>query len=120
MRLILSLFLVAVLAVEAAPDAASVQAQIAGMPLGANIELRLKNNEKLRGTRGSVSESGFTLVDARSRERTIAFNDVSSVKQVSAKSHTTRNILIGVGIGVAVAAVVLINLALSCNSFYGC
>ena len=84
----------------AGPDTASLTAQIVGMPLGANIELRLKNNQKMRGARGSVSNTGFMLVDARAGEHQIVFDDVVSVKQFTAKSHTVRNILIGVGIAV--------------------
>jgi len=95
----------------AAPDTASIRAQIVGMPLGTSIELRLKDKQKLRGARGAVSDSGFTLVDARSGERQIAFDDVASVKPVNTKSHTGRNILIGVGIGVGAVAIVIVALA---------
>ena len=93
----------------AAPDTASIRADIVGMPLGTNIELRLKDQQKLRGARGTVSDTGFSLVDARAGERQIVFSDVTSVKQVNAKkSHTARNIAIGVGIGIAAAAITLI------------
>ena len=64
MRHVLSL----VLAVEiltrlavAGPDAPSVKTQIVGMSVGTNIELRLKNKQKMRGARGSVSSTGFML-----------------------------------------------------------
>jgi hypothetical protein len=77
----------------------TVASQITAMPAGAKIELLLKNKQTIRGTRGPVSDAGFTLVDTRKAEHQIAFDDVVSVKQL--KSHTTRNILIGVGIGVA-------------------
>lgn len=96
---------------SAAPDPASVKAKLVGMPLGTNIELRLKDKQKLRGARGAISESGFTLVDSRSGERIIAFDDVASVKQVKAQSHTLRNILIGVGIGVGAVAILIVSLA---------
>ena len=63
----------------------------------------------MRGARGTVSDTGFSLVDARAGERQIVFSDVTSVKQVNAKkSHTARNIAIGVGIGIAAAAITLI------------
>jgi hypothetical protein len=96
---------------SAAPDAASVKTEIVGMPVGTSIEIRLSDKQKLRGARGAVSDSGFTLVDARSGERQIAFDDVVSVKQVKTKSHTGRNILIGVGIGVGAVAVVIFAIA---------
>jgi hypothetical protein len=85
--------------------AENVTTQITSMPLGTNIELRLKNKQTLRGARGEVSDSGFTLVDSRGGGSQIAFDDITSVKQSTKKSHTTRNILIGVGIGVGVAFV---------------
>jgi len=97
----------------------SVASRITAMPTGAKIELRLKNEQKLRGARGPVSSTGFTLVDAHAGERQIAFDDVASVKQLSMKkSHTTRNILIGVGIGVAALGITAAVL-LRCGPF-GC
>jgi hypothetical protein len=79
----------------------NVARQITVIPAGTKIELRLKNKQTMRGARGALSNAGFTLVDVRAGDHQIAFDDVASVKQLTAKSHTTRNILIGVGIGVA-------------------
>jgi hypothetical protein len=106
-------------AVMAADDVAS---QIAAMPTGTKIEVRLKSKEKLRGSAGAVSNSGFTLTDSQTVAHQIAFDDVASVKQIAAKpSHVTRNVLIIVGVGVAVTALVIgIHIAkcgpLGCNS----
>ena len=58
-----------------------------------------------------MSDSGFTLVDTRSGEHQIAFDEVASVKHVTPKSHTGRNLLIGVGIGVGAVAIVIVALA---------
>jgi hypothetical protein len=102
LRKTISLALMLLMAMSSIPAASgedNVATQIATMPAGAKMELHLKNNQTLRGARGPVSNVGFTLVDARNGEHQIAFDDVASVKQL--KSHTTRNILIGVGIGVA-------------------
>jgi hypothetical protein len=113
-RQTLSLALVLLMMMLLGPEvfgAEGVASQITGMPLGTNVELRLKNQERLRGARGAVSVSGFILVDTRAGERMIAFDDVVSAKRFTAKSHATRNILIGVGIGlagVAIAAGVLL------------
>jgi hypothetical protein len=92
--------------VAARPDTASLTSQIAGMPLGTNIELRLKTNQKLRGARGAVSTTGFALVDSHAAEQQIAFDDVASVKLYAVKKHTTRNILIGVGITLLVLGII--------------
>jgi hypothetical protein len=104
----------------AASGADSVASRITGMPSGAHIEVHLTNKQTLRGTRGEVSGSGFTLVNSDAGDRQIAFDDVTAVKQVNKTSHTTRNVLIVVGIGVVVAVTVLAihikNCPVGCNS----
>jgi len=90
----------------ASPDTASVTAQIAGMPLGTNIELRLKNKQKVHGARGATSATGFALVDSHAAEQQIAFDDVASVKLFTVKKHTGRNILIGVGITLVILGII--------------
>jgi hypothetical protein len=116
LSLIVTLAILARLA-PASPDTPSVTTQITGMSLGTNIELQLKNKEKLHGARGAVSGAGFTLV-IPAGDRQIAFDDVASVKLFIHKSHTTRNILIGVGIGLAAVAIWL-GIELRCGPF-GC
>jgi hypothetical protein len=79
------------------------------MPSGATIEVRLKNSQTLRGSRGDVTDSAFTLLDPGGASRQVAFADVASVKLLGKKSHTTRNVLIiaGVGVVATVAAIAL-------------
>jgi hypothetical protein len=54
-------------------------------------------------------------------DRQLAFDDITSVKQLSKKSHTTRNVLIIVGIGLAVAvtvvAIYIKNCPLGCGHY---
>jgi len=97
----------------ASPDTASVTTQIVGMALGTQIELRLKNKERIRGARGAVSNTGFALVDAHAAERQIAFDDIISVKQLNGQSHIRRNILIVTGIVVVAVLVVAAAYALA-------
>lgn len=85
----------------------TVSAQIANLPLGANIQVLLKTNKKLRGTRGADSPTGFILLDSKAGARQLTFDEVESVKPITTKSHTARNILIGVGIGVAAVVICL-------------
>ena len=121
MRQVLALALVLLMVMHLGPaafGADNVTSQIAGIPTGANIEVRLKNKQTLRGTRGAVSSSGFTLLNPGAGDRQLAFDDVTSVKQLSKKSHTTRNVLIIVGVAVVVLAVV-VGVALRCGPF-GC
>ncbi len=104
MRKAFSLALTLLIAIQLVPGAFgtdSVAARIAAMPVGTRIELHLKNKQKLRGATGPVPGSGFTLVDASKTEHQVAFDDVVSFREISAKSHTKRNVLIGVAIGVA-------------------
>jgi hypothetical protein len=100
----------------------NVTSQIAAIPMGANIEVRLNSKQTLRGARGEVSSSGFILSNPSTGDRQLTFDDVTSVKQLNKKSHTTRNVLIVVGIGVAVAAAVVAihvkNCPLGCNAHF--
>ena len=108
MRQALSLVLVWLLVMLLGPaafGADDVSGRITGMAAGSSIEVRLKDKQTLRGTRGDVSGSGFTLLSSGG-DRQIAFGDVASVKQLNKKSHTTRNVLIVVGIGIVVVVVV--------------
>lgn len=125
MRQALSVLLVWLLAAQlgsAAFGAEDITAQIARMPAGTSIEVRLKDKQTLRGTRGDVSGSGFTLLNPGGGDRQIAFGDVASVKQLNKKSHTKRNVLIIAGIAVVAVAVAVViyakNCPLGCNSHY--
>ncbi len=121
MRQMLSLVLVSLLVCQFRPaafGAETVASQITGMPTGTKIEVLLTNKQKLRGARGDVSASGFTLLNPGAGDRQIAFSDMTSVKVIH-KSHTTRDVLIVVGIGIVVVAAVLAvhskNCPLGCN-----
>lgn len=119
----LALALMLLLSMHLAPAAfgdESVASQITAMPTGTVIELRLKTKQKMRGATGTVSNSGFTLVDARKGEHQIAFDDVASVQKFTVKSHVKRNVLIVVLVGVAAlgitAAVILRCAPFGCGS----
>jgi hypothetical protein len=103
MRKIIALVL-ALLMVPAAFGEENVASQITAIPVGTRIELRLNNKQKVRGVRGQLSNAGFMLVDDRTGERQIAFDEVVSVKRF--KSHPIRNTLIVVGIVLVVLGIV--------------
>jgi hypothetical protein len=110
MRQTLSIALALLIAMQLVPTAfgaESVAAEITALPPGTQVELRLKNKQKMRGATGVVSGTGFALVAAGSGERQIAFDDVASVKRLDKKPHTTRTVLIVVGVGLAVTAIAL-------------
>jgi len=96
------MLLMAVHLVPTALGAESVASEITAMPVGTKIEVRLKNKRRMSGITGQVSSVGFALVDSGKVEHQIAFDDVDSVKTINAKSHVTRNVLIGVGVGAVV------------------
>ena len=103
MRNAIACVLILTCSASAAPaTVADVKREILAMPVGTNVELRLKNKVRLRGAKGTVSESALTLVGPQSGERQIDFADVASVKRFRAKSHTGRNVLIGIGAVVVV------------------
>jgi hypothetical protein len=81
----------------APPD---IKTQVEGFTPGAGIEVHLNTTRTARGTRGAVSDAGFTLVDSKGQERQIAFVDVTSVNQV--KSHVGRNVAIVAGVAAVV------------------
>jgi hypothetical protein len=110
MRQALSLGLALLMVTHSGPaafGADSVTSQITGMPAGTSIEIHLKNKEKLQGARGDASSSVFTLLNPTAGNRQVAFDDVTSVKRLNQKSHTTRNVLIVVGVAVVVVIAVL-------------
>ncbi len=98
---------------SAAPDSGTVTTQITALPEGAHIDLRLKSKEKLHGTRGALSDTGFTLISAPAADRQIAFDDVATVKLH--KSHTTRNVVIIVGVGIIVAVGITAGVLFRCG-----
>ena len=104
-RKTIALALALLTALPAAFAQENVASQITAMPAGAKVELHLNNKQTVRGARGPLSNAGFTLVDVHAGNRQVAFDEVVSVKQI--KSHTTRNVLIGVGIGVAAIGLTL-------------
>ena len=110
MQKIICLTLTLLLALPLIPTASGangVAGQIAAMPLGTKIELRLKDKQKMLGTTGAVSATGFAFIDASTGEHQIAFDEVASVKRLDKKSHVARNVLICVGIAAVVTGIVI-------------
>ena len=117
MRATLSFAMTCLLFAELAPAGQdAVATQLAAIPTGARIEVRLKSQQAIRGSKGSTADSGFTLAATNAGDRQIAFADVASVRQL--KSHALRNVLIIAGIGVAALAIT-IGVMLRCGAF-GC
>jgi hypothetical protein len=92
-------FLMLAHAGAALPAPGDIKSQVSGFAPGDLIDVRLNNNQTVRGARGAVSDSGFSLMDSHQRERQFAFADVASV--VRHRSHIGRNIAITAGVIVA-------------------
>jgi hypothetical protein len=110
MQKIICLTLTLLMASQLTPTAfatSSVASQIAALPLGTSIELRLKDGQKMSGSTGAVSGAGFALVGTSTGEHQIAFDDVLSVKRLDKKSHVARNVLICVGVAAVVTGIVI-------------
>jgi len=120
MRQTLALVLVLLVVTQLGPavfGADNVRSQINRMPIGANIEVRLQDQQMLRGMRGEVTDSGFTLENPSAGNRQIAFDDINSVKQIKRKTHSTRNVLIILAV---VFVAVLGVLAIDCATHTYC
>lgn len=100
-----------------APSAAAdestskLKEKILSVPTGTMIEVKLLNKEKVRGRLGKVDDQGFSLTTSEQGKivtRTLAFNEVSSVKQVEGGKGGSKLIwmLAGIGAFVAILAIV--------------
>ena len=92
---------------DQAGDASRLREQVAHLPPGGLIEVRLVSREKVRGRLGVVESDGFTvqLQDPSASERRIAFADVKSVKAIL---NTRGRVVSWIVVGVAVAVVVVV------------
>jgi len=92
---------------DQAGDASRLREQVAHLPPGGLIEVRLVSREKVRGRLGVVESDGFTvkLQDPSASERRISFGDVKSVKAIL---NTRGRVVSWIVVGVAVAVVVVV------------
>lgn len=89
--------------------AEKVRAKVAKRGTGkrSRAEVTLKNDRRLKGYIGEISEDGFTLVDAkRGTVTTVAYDQV---RQFKSASHGGRDLAI---IGGAVAGIIILVLSL--------
>ena len=126
MRQLLSILLVVILcatstyAANPPGSSASIPAQVAqkptlqekvlDIPPGSRLQVRLKNNEKLRGWLGEVSNEGFVLQYARGNqieERIIGFDEVKSIKvKAGGRAWTVAKWVLAVG-GIYIVALII-------------
>ncbi len=85
-----------------------VRDRIRALPPGSMLEVKLTNEEKLKGGLGSASQEEFELRIARKGTiitRTVAFTEVRSVRLKRGMSTGAK---IGLGVGIFAAVAVLV------------
>lgn len=85
-----------------------VQDRIRALPPGSTLELKLTNEEKLKGKLGSVGPEGFELRIAREgtiTARKVAFTEVRSMRLRHGMSTGAK---IGLGVGIFAGVAVLV------------
>jgi small nuclear ribonucleoprotein (snRNP)-like protein len=93
-----------------ASQESAIRQKLSQIPVGSSIEVRLTNNEKLKGKLGGVSDEGIILKQAKGsqiEERKIAFAEMKFIK--TARSPGGRiGLYVLAGIGVFVVVVLIL------------
>jgi small nuclear ribonucleoprotein (snRNP)-like protein len=90
-----------------ASQESAIRQKLSQIPVGSSIEVRLTNNEKLKGKLGGVSDEGIILKQAKGsqiEERKIAFAEMKFIKTAS---RTGEMIVLCVGVGICVFVIYL-------------
>ena len=89
-----------------------IRGRIAALPPGSTLELKLTNEEKLKGKLGSVGQDGFELRIARKgtiTARNVAFTEVRSMRLKHGMSTGAKaGLSVGIVAGVAVLVTALV------------
>lgn len=75
---------------------------VKGVPQGAELIIKLKSGENLRGRLTSVTDTALSIIDKKNRTDTVERTDVSEVYHVRRKSEKAKYALIGAGVGAGV------------------
>ena len=89
-------------AADAAGQASEVKAQVQKIGAGARVEVKLRDESKVKGRVGAAGEESFTVTDSKTgAARTFDYADVARVSK-SGGSSTRKKILIGAAIAAGV------------------
>ena len=94
-----------------AGQSAKIKERLLDVSPGTMIEVRLLNNQKVRGKLGQMNDEGFTLTAVEQGKivtQTIAFNEVKSFKRVTSATTKTGHTLVYILAGVGALMVVMI------------
>jgi hypothetical protein len=79
----------------------------------ARIEVKLRNNSKLKGYIGEATDGSFTVIDSKNgTNQRIAYGDVEKVKNAGGGFSTRSWIILGAAVAGAVATWIIIKPAL--------
>jgi hypothetical protein len=101
---------------SAAQNVANVKEQVGAIAPQSFVEVRLRSKEKVQGRLGEVTDQGFTMKVAQGDkilDRTLAFDEVKSVKVVNAESHHpyAQYVVLGALAGVVIVVVAVLSLS---------
>ncbi|MFN2579296.1 MAG: hypothetical protein ABR607_16620 [Pyrinomonadaceae bacterium] len=75
---------------------------VKAVPQGAELIIKLKNGDTLRGKLTSVMDSALSISAKNNKNETVDRNDVSKIYQLKRKAEKAKYALIGAGVGAAV------------------
>lgn len=118
-----AIFTLTVLSIQPARAQTSAEAQLAlkartkvqkmGTGRAARVEVKLRDNTKLKGYVSAADENSFTVTDTKTgATQTVAYTDVAQVKKPGGGLSTRSWILIGGAVAAAVIAGIVIKPAL--------
>ncbi len=77
-----------------------------GVGRDARVEVRLRDNTKLKGSISAVGEDSFTVTDSKTgASQTVAYADVTRVKRPGGGLSTRTKVIIGAAVAAGVAIV---------------
>jgi hypothetical protein len=98
------------------PKKPTAKEQVANIPAGSLVNVRLNNRDEARGTLGVVSDEGIVLKLAKKKvieEKKIAFSEMKSVSIVKIHSRAYRILLPTAIVGGIIVGAGLISLAVN-------
>lgn len=116
MRKILAVILTGLMAAFTMPGQTDARERVLAISADSPVEVRMKDNTRLQGRLGPVSDTGFELRTIRSGKfetQQIAFDQLRSIKDTGHKPHSAyRGLLIaGIAVGAVVVIIVIVGAA---------
>jgi hypothetical protein len=111
MRQILAVFLILALSgqlVWSSEPPADLRAQLLALPIGTQLEVKMKSGERVRGRLSSVDSDRFTLSVGRKQTPTTRVIPLAEAQRVKTQPRTVTAVVAWVAAGAIIAVVVVI------------